>query len=576
MQIFLNLTLKPPMLIPISTFLKLKPSHNPHTHYTNNTLTHTKPKNTHIYTVDHIFPPSSLNSEIHSQINVLTNIPKGINTTIMCYGNTGAGKTHTMFGVESDNGLVYTIGKDVIGYVASLKVLMPCSVEIASFEIYNEKVLQRGRECKIQGKTVCVENRTIETYEDFKREVIFMEKDRKTSSTALNERSSRSHTVIRLVFDVNGVLSCLHLIDLAGSEDNRKTLNTGINLKESSCINKSLFVLNSCVRAILSKSQSVPYRDSKLTRILQDSLGGTAMCYIIGCIDLEKEAEMLRTCEFISRSRKVTSNIGVFPVAESLSERIRKNKEVLKPNENIRFNKINGKTNYVRRQNYRTNYAKEMVNSDCRRSDPLKNKLNNSDEKITSCSRESGALNNKVFCNANKNDESMHIMDNSNNANNLNLNYASFSNNTGNFSSINIIKKSGRIPLSEKNTFLSPNTLSKSYKAFQSRAISHEQSGKKKLALADYRTLQKLRYCPMIETKIKTLTTKNVKKALPKDEIVNAINSGDFFKIKEIKGVGNKKAEIIVKFIKMKGEIKKIEDLIEVLGEKVVIRMANA
>lgn len=492
------------MLVPITTYLRIKPSTNHNTTFTTSTLTHLKhSKETHAFSVDHIFQPSSENKDIHGQINTLTNIAKGTNTTILCYGNTGAGKTHTMFGFSEDEGLVFSIGRDAFGYVASLKVLMPCNISIACFEVYNEKVIQNSKECKIQGRDVDVVNKNVDSFEDYLKMIENMQRDRKTAATALNERSSRSHTVIRLRFDINGTISYLHLIDLAGSEDNRKTMNTGMNLKESSCINKSLFVLNSCVRAILNKSVSIPYRDSKLTRILKDSLGGTAVCYIIGCIDLENESDMLRTCEFISRSRKVTSVIGKYN-NETLSDRIRKNKEEEKKPNDVRFHPQN---------------TKELFHD---------------------------------------------------------VNSLTFSNISGNFSSINVIKnKPKRLPLQEKNNFLSPTTLSKSYKAFHARAVAAEAAGKKKNAVTDYRTLQKLRFCPLIEAKIKELASKTTKKPLTKEKLIDAINSADFFRIKEIKGVGNKKAEVIVKYVQENGKIDDVNDLICILGEKVVMRMVN-
>ena len=92
-------------------------------------------------------------------------------------------------------------------------------------------------------------------------------------ATKLNADSSRSHTILRVLVETAGTfLAKLHLIDLAGSEDNRRTDNKGVRLKESGAINKSLFVLGQVVEALNNKSHRIPYRDSKLTRILQASI----------------------------------------------------------------------------------------------------------------------------------------------------------------------------------------------------------------------------------------------------------------------------------------------------------------
>lgn len=608
------------MQVPITTYLRIKPSINTHTSYTNTTLTHTKASNlTYHYTVNHIFPPTTNNTTIKEHIKILHHIVKGHNTTILCYGNTGAGKTHTMFGTATDAGLVYTLGMDILTYIGSLKKLMPCSIKIACFEIYNEKIIQQGRLCKMQGNLIDLNSSVVESIEDYKEILENVQKERKTAFTVCNEKSSRSHTVIRLFFEVDNVCSYLHLVDLAGSEDNRITMNTGLNLKESSCINKSLFVLNSCVRAVLNKALSVPYRDSMLTKVLKDSIGGSSVCFIIGCVDLDRECEMVRTCEFVSKSRKVMSAVGKYTVPEvnktmnrfdRLSTRkVNNNKDDCKlkkitsvenkSNEILTKNEVNifGNRNIVGLNSKEIEISKaELGNKDCKvkRKVEIQDLKNNTICECNDCKSTKTKLNiysesvsNKENIKTNNPDQNINknrkIINesNTNSSNTLNFsNNYTFTSNTVILSSIAEKKepnkiKAKRLPLSDKTNILSPNTLSKSYKAFHSRAIEAELAGNKKSAIADYRTLQKLKHCPFIETKIKNLITKNNKKNIPREEIVNVINSADFFRIKEIKGVGNKRAELIVKYINEYGGIEYVDDLVKMLGEKVVKNMMS-
>lgn len=112
---------------------------------------------------------------------------------------------------------------------------------------------------------------------------------RKVAHTGLNDVSSRSHGVLVIVVstpcgDETTVTGKLSLIDLAGNEDNRRTCNEGIRLQESAKINQSLFALSNVIYALNNNKSRVPYRESKLTRILQDSLGGTSRSLMVACL----------------------------------------------------------------------------------------------------------------------------------------------------------------------------------------------------------------------------------------------------------------------------------------------------
>ncbi len=155
-------------------------------------------------------------------------------------------------------------------------------------------------------------------------------KRRLTAATNLNETSSRSHfiTQLHVVVERDGKTysSKINLIDLAGSEDNKRTGNTGIRMAESGAINKSLFTLGQVVEALNKNHARIPYRDSKITRILQDSLGGTAIGVMIACISPEEDnyLDTFNTLVFASKSSLV-KNVAVInelPKKESAQERM--------------------------------------------------------------------------------------------------------------------------------------------------------------------------------------------------------------------------------------------------------------
>ncbi len=151
---------------------------------------------------------------------------------------------------------------------------------------------------------------------DFMTVFEFGTKNRSMASTKLNSQSSRSHACLMLVIEQRppigpAIRSKLHLIDLAGSEDNRRTENTGARLVESGAINSSLFVLGQVVDALNKRSPRIPYRDSKLTRLLQDSLGGKAHALVIANVapTMNWLAETAATLNFASKSRNIQNRV---------------------------------------------------------------------------------------------------------------------------------------------------------------------------------------------------------------------------------------------------------------------------
>lgn len=233
---------------------------------------------------------------------VIPHILNGQNASVFAYGPTGAGKTHTMLGSQEQPGVIPRAVREVFQLVRSQmkdQDEWEFSVGMSYLEIYNEKVLDllspNSQDLPIRedkDKNIIIPGLThtpLSSFSDFHTHFVPASLNRTTASTKLNQRSSRSHAILLIK-----VVKCqrvpphrqqtgkLYLVDLAGSEDNRRTGNQGIRLKESGAINLSLFTLSKVVDCLNTGAGGrVPYRDSKLTRLLQDSLGGSAHSVMI-------------------------------------------------------------------------------------------------------------------------------------------------------------------------------------------------------------------------------------------------------------------------------------------------------
>ncbi|XP_062234529.1 kinesin-like protein KIF22 [Platichthys flesus] len=232
---------------------------------------------------------------------VLPHALNGQNASVFAYGPTGAGKTHTMLGSSAQPGMIPRAIREIFNLVKAKDEDegWDYSIGMSYLEIYNEKVLDllspsshdlpiredKDKNILIPGLT----HTTISSFSEFDKLFVPATLNRTTASTKLNERSSRSHAILLIkvvrtqrAFPNRQQTGKLYLVDLAGSEDNRRTGNQGIRLKESGAINLSLFTLSKVVDSLNSGTAvRVPYRDSKLTRLLQDSLGGSAHSVMI-------------------------------------------------------------------------------------------------------------------------------------------------------------------------------------------------------------------------------------------------------------------------------------------------------
>ncbi|KAJ0040432.1 hypothetical protein Pint_28416 [Pistacia integerrima] len=281
------------------------------------------------YTFDRVFSHDCTTRKVYEEgaKEVALSVVSGINSSVFAYGQTSSGKTYTMTGITE-----YSMA-DIYDYIDRHKE-REFILKLSAMEIYNESVRDLLstdssplRVLDDPEKGTIVEKLTEETLKNwshFKELLSICEAQRQIGETSLNETSSRSHQILRLTMESsvreffgNGT-SCLaatvNFVDLAGSERASQALSAGTRLKEGCHINRSLLTLGTVIRK-LSKGRSghVPYRDSKLTRILQSSLGGNARTAIICTLSPARiHVEQSRnTLLFASCAKEVATNAQV-------------------------------------------------------------------------------------------------------------------------------------------------------------------------------------------------------------------------------------------------------------------------
>ncbi|EGG21138.1 kinesin family member 11 [Cavenderia fasciculata] len=290
------------------------------------------------YTYDHLFLPNIENIDVYTSVakGIITSTMEGFNGVIFAYGQTASGKTFTMKGTGRKNpGVIPLAIQDVFSFIAN-DPNREFLLRISYLEIYNEVI----------NDLLAPENINLKVHENpqsgevfvggLKEEIVLSydhvlsviasgEAHRHVGSTNFNDQSSRSHTIFRLVVESKPVadsvdsssqgvrVSCLNLIDLAGSERASEGAQS-IRNKEGAYINKSLLTLGSVISKLSEKTKGhINYRDSKLTRILQNSLGGNSKIAIICTITLANNnfEESHSTLKFASRAKNIVNNAKV-------------------------------------------------------------------------------------------------------------------------------------------------------------------------------------------------------------------------------------------------------------------------
>jgi hypothetical protein len=270
---------------------------------------------------------------------VLNNAWEGYNCCLFAYGQTGSGKSYSMVGYGNNKGIIPISFKEIFKRTASTQTeKLNYEVLVSMLEIYNEKIqdllipvnqrVQGGlkvRESKVAG--VFVEGLSKQaccSYEEIEALMEVGNTHRSIGATQMNATSSRAHTIFTIEFkqiEIEGnrkseKLSVINLVDLAGSEKAGQTGATGDRLKEGCAINKSLVVLGSVIEALAEKSMGkkgnivIPYRDSALTRILSNALGGNSKTVMICALSpaTVNYEETLSTLRYADRAKKIKNH----------------------------------------------------------------------------------------------------------------------------------------------------------------------------------------------------------------------------------------------------------------------------
>jgi len=295
-----------------------------------------KGKESHSFGFDRVFPTTTTQQEMFDEVAkpTIDDILRGYNGTIFVYGQTSSGKTHTMQGPDIDNpdqrGIIPRTSYTLFELVDQMKKNdrnLEITVTMSSVEIYMEKIrdlltddnnTKKGLEVKEGAKGIYIEGvreEIVHSGLDVLKWIKKATSNRSIAATKMNAESSRSHSLFIITINQKSIADGsskngkLYLVDLAGSEKVEKTGAEGKTLDEAKKINLSLSTLGNVINALTDpkKASHIPYRESKLTRVLQESLGGNSKTtLIINCSPSSfNEFETLSTLRFGARAKSI-------------------------------------------------------------------------------------------------------------------------------------------------------------------------------------------------------------------------------------------------------------------------------
>ncbi|XP_034417999.1 kinesin-like protein KIF18A [Cyclopterus lumpus] len=286
------------------------------------------------FVFDHVFGENSTQDDIFESTTkgVLDGVMNGFNSTVFAYGATGAGKTHTMLGSQNEPGVMYRTMTELFKRMDDAKEEKEFTVAFSYLEVYNEQIKDllanvgplAVREDSSKG--VVVQGLTLhlpKSAEHILEALDSGNRNRTQHPTDMNATSSRSHAVFQIhlrqqdktaSLNPNVCVAKMSLIDLAGSERASATNAKGARLREGANINRSLLALGNVINALAdpkSKKTHIPYRDSKLTRLLKDSLGGNCRTVMIANISPSSKLydDTHNTLKYANRAKEIKSSL---------------------------------------------------------------------------------------------------------------------------------------------------------------------------------------------------------------------------------------------------------------------------
>ncbi|KAJ3339262.1 kinesin-like protein Klp5 [Gonapodya sp. JEL0774] len=288
------------------------------------------------YTFDRVFDENASQQEVYenSTKHLIDGVLNGYNATVFAYGATGCGKTHTITGTQHDPGVIFRTMRDLFQCIRDSRHERITEVSVSYLEVYNETI--RDLLCPDSGTPLGLELREDDNsvqvtglshhnprdVEHIMQILLAGNNNRTKAFTEANEASSRSHAVLQIHVKTKertaGVHSAwnpavLSIIDLAGSERASVTKNQGERLHEGAKINRSLLALGNCINALCNPATSshVPYRDSKLTRLLKYSLGGNCRVVMIAAVSPASfhYEETHNTLQYANRAKNIRTKV---------------------------------------------------------------------------------------------------------------------------------------------------------------------------------------------------------------------------------------------------------------------------
>ncbi|XP_057473840.1 kinesin-like protein KIN-8A isoform X2 [Actinidia eriantha] len=314
------------------------------------------------FTFDASFPYSTSQQEVYSTTTaeLVEAVLQGRNGSVFCYGATGAGKTYTMLGTVENPGVMVLAIKDLFTKIRQRSCDGNHVVHLSYLEVYNETVrdlLSPGRPLVLREDKQGIVAAGLTQYRAYSTDEVMAllqqgNQNRTTEPTRANETSSRSHAILQVMVEyrvkdasnhvVNRV-GKLSLIDLAGSERALATDQRTLRSLEGANINKSLLALSSCINALVEGKKHIPYRNSKLTQLLKDSLGGSCNTVMIANISPSNLSfgETQNTLHWADRAKEIRTkaceaNEEALQVPESEADQAKLLLELQKENRELR------------------------------------------------------------------------------------------------------------------------------------------------------------------------------------------------------------------------------------------------